>query len=228
MSHCVLLVDDEPRLRRALHVEFRGEGYTVVQAGDGEEALRLLDQTPPDLVVLDLGLPGMDGLDVCRAVRRRSRCPILVLSARTSERDKVRALDCGADDFVTKPFGMDELLARVRAHLRRWQDQPGVHDPVLLGTLEIHPLSREVTLDGQLVHLTPTEYELLLFLSRHPGRALTHELILEHLRGVAYEADVQTLRVHMANLRKKIEADPARPRLVVTELGVGYRFNAPA
>lgn len=228
MSHCILLVDDEPRLRRALHSELRAEGYTVLQAADGEEALRHLDLTPPDLVILDLGLPGMDGLDVCEAIRSRSRCPILILSARTLEQDKVRALDHGADDFVTKPFGMEELLARTRAHLRRWQDQPGVHDPVLVGTLEIHPLRREVTLNGTLVHLTPTEYELLLFLSRHPGRVLSHEILLEHLRGIAYEGDVQTLRVHVANLRKKIEPEPARPRLLLTELGVGYRFNAPA
>lgn len=227
MSHCILLVDDEARLRQALQVELRAEGYAVVQAGDGDEALRALDRTPPDLVVLDLGLPDIDGLEVCRAVRERSRCPIVVLSARATEQDKVQALDRGADDYITKPFGIDELLARVRAHLRRWQDQPGAHDPVLVGALEIQPLGREVTLDGKPLHLTPTEYELLLFFSRHPGRVLTHEMLLEHLRGVAYQADVQTLRVHVANLRKKIERDPARPHLLVTELGVGYRFNLP-
>jgi two-component system, OmpR family, KDP operon response regulator KdpE len=195
--------------------------------------VRAVEEAPPDLIVLDLGLPGMSGLEVCRAIRPHSRAPILVLSARTTERDKVAALDQGADDYLTKPFGMDELLARVRAHLRRWQGDPEPHTEIQAGSLHIDLERRIVTLRGEAdgplpeVKLTRTEYDILRYLAMNPGRVVTHANILQNVWGPLYEEDVAALRVHIAHLRRKIEADPARPRIILTELGVGYRFVLP-
>jgi len=223
----VLVIDDERQIRRALRSELAAEGYNVLTAETGEEAMRLAERTPPDLLIVDLGLPGMSGLDVCRAVRARTRCPILVLSARTMERDKVAALDMGADDYLTKPFGMDELLARVRAHVRRWRDQFTPSDVLTAGDLRLDSAARDLTVRGEPVKVTRTEYEILVFLLANAGRVVTHGMLLQHLRGAAHEEDVQSLRVHVARIRKKIELDPARPRFLVTEIGVGYRFVNP-
>jgi two-component system, OmpR family, KDP operon response regulator KdpE len=222
-----MVVDDERQIRRALKDALVDEGYTVVTAETGEEAVRGVETMPPDLILLDLGLPGMSGLEVCRAIRPRYRAPIIVLSVRSTERDKVAALDLGADDYLTKPFGMDELLARVRAHLRRWQDAPQVPREIAAGDLHIDLQRRTVTRNGQDVRLTRTEYEILRFLALNVGRVVTHGMILQHVWGPAYEEDVASLRVHVAHLRRKIESNPARPRFILTELGVGYRFVIP-
>jgi two-component system KDP operon response regulator KdpE len=228
MTPCIMVVDDERQIRRALKEGLIQEGYSVSTAETGEEAVHLLHLTPPDLVILDLGLPEMSGLEVCRIIRTHSRAPILVLSVRATERDKVAALDLGADDYLTKPFGMDELLARVRAHLRRWKAEPRPQSRVQAGNLVIDFEARQVTRDGDEVRLTRTEYEILRFLVLNAGRVITHGMILQHVWGPAYEEDVQSLRVHVAHLRKKIEPDPARPRYLRTEIGVGYRFVLPA
>lgn len=227
MSARVLVVDDERQIRRALKEALVDEGYSVVAAESGEEALRLFDLVPPDLTILDLGLPGMTGLEVCRAIRERSRLPILILSVRATERDKVAALDSGADDYLSKPFGMEELLARVRAHLRRWRETPEPERQVQVGDLRLDFDARVVTLRGEEVKLTRTEYEVLRYLVSNAGRVVTHGMILQHVWGPAYEEDVQSLRVHVAHLRRKIEPDPARPRYLLTEIGVGYRFVLP-
>jgi two-component system, OmpR family, KDP operon response regulator KdpE len=223
----IMVVDDERQIRRALKDALVDEGYTVVTAETGEEAVRAVETMPPDLMLLDLGLPGMSGLEVCRAIRPRYRAPIVVLSVRSTERDKVAALDLGADDYLTKPFGMDELLARVRAHLRRWQDAPQVPREIAAGDLHIDLQRRTVARNGQDVRLTRTEYEILRFLALNAGRVVTHGMILQHVWGPAYEEDVASLRVHVAHLRRKIESNPARPRFILTELGVGYRFVIP-
>lgn len=227
MTPRVMVVDDERQIRRALKEALVEEGYSVVTAETGEEALRALDFTPPDLVVLDLGLPGISGLEVCRGIRARSKIPVLILSVRATERDKVAALDLGADDYLTKPFGMEELLARVRAHLRRWRATPEPEREVRAGDLVIDFESRVVTVRGEEVRLTRTEYEILRFLVVNAGRVVTHGMILQQVWGPAYEEDVQSLRVHVAHLRKKIEPDPARPKYLQTEIGVGYRFVLP-
>jgi two-component system KDP operon response regulator KdpE len=221
------VVDDERQIRRALAKALTDEGYLPLLAESGEEALRVARKTPPDMVVLDLALPSLSGLEVCRALRERSQMPILVLSARTREPEKVAALDLGADDYVTKPFGMDELLARVRALLRRSKRALEPQQPIRAGDLVIDLNTRTVTARGAPVDLTRMEFEILRLLACNSGRVLTHGMILQQVWGPEYEYDVQTLRVHVANLRKKIEPDPARPRYVVTEMGVGYRFLLP-
>jgi two-component system, OmpR family, KDP operon response regulator KdpE len=229
----IMVVDDERQIRRALRDALVAEGYTVVTAETGEEAVRTAEKLPPDLILLDLGLPGMSGLEVCRELRPRYRSPIVVLSVRSTERDKVAALDLGADDYLTKPFGMDELLARVRAHLRRWQDAPQVPREIVAvegagaPPLRIDLQRRTVARGGQEVRLTRTEFEILRFLALNAGRVVTHGMILQHVWGPAYEEDVASLRVHVAHIRRKIERDPARPGLILTELGVGYRFVIP-
>jgi two-component system KDP operon response regulator KdpE len=223
----ILVVDDERQIRRVLKEELAQEGYIALTAETGERAVRMMDLAPPDLIVLDLGLPGMSGFDVCRAVRTRSSAPILVLSLRCSERDKVEALNLGADDYVTKPFGMEELLARVRALLRRGNpDQPPAR-LIEAGDLRINGDQRHVTLRGAQIHLTRIEYDILCFLARNTGRVVTHEMILQAVWRTAYEEDVQTLRFHVAQLRKKIELDVTRPRYIITEIGIGYRFVMP-
>lgn len=220
----ILVVDDERQIRRALKEALVEEGYTVAVAESGEEAARALELSQPDLIILDLGLPGLSGLEVCRLARARTQAPILILSVRATERDKVAALDLGADDYLTKPFGMDELLARARAHLRRWKATPEAAGPLQVGDLEIDLDARVVSRQGEEVKLTRTEFEILRYLALNSGRVVTHGMILQHVWGPAYEEDVASLRVHVAHLRRKIEPDPARPRYLRTEIGVGYRF----
>ncbi|HEU4751540.1 MAG TPA: response regulator transcription factor [Armatimonadota bacterium] len=224
-----LVIDDEPQIRRALRAGLERNGYGVLLAETGEEALEMAAGQAPDVVILDLALPGMDGLAVCRKMREWSRVPILVLSVRDGEGDKIAALDLGADDYLTKPFSLEELLARLRALLRRCG--PG-EEPELpefrAEDLHVDFVRRRVTLGGKEVHLTPTEYELLRCLVTHADRVLTHRQLLTRVWGAEYAEDTHTLRVHIANLRNKIEPTPARPRFLHTEPRVGYRFRAGA
>jgi two-component system KDP operon response regulator KdpE len=219
----ILVVDDEPQIRRAVRTALVGHGYIVDVAEDGEQALAQLGAHVADALVLDLVLPGMDGLEVLRDVRRWSRIPVIVLSARGQEQDKVRALDCGADDYLTKPFGLDELLARVRAVMRR---QPAVDlGIVTVGDVTIDFDKRLVRKGGLEVHLTPTEFDLLRVLSADADRVLTHRQLLERTWGAHAADNAQQLRVYINYLRRKLEDDPARPRLIVTDPGVGYRLR---
>jgi two-component system KDP operon response regulator KdpE len=222
----VLVIDDEPQIRRALRVGLERNGYVVTLAANGEEGLDSAALHPPDIVILDLAMPGIQGLEVCRQLREWSKVPIIVLSVRENESDKIAALDAGADDYLTKPFSLDELLARMRAVLRRVGNDAESESPSFsAGDLTIDFVRRRVTLAGNEIHLTPTEYELLKFMAQHPGRVLTHRHLLTKIWGSEYMDDTHTLRVHIANLRDKIEPDPARPRLLHTEPRIGYRFR---
>jgi two-component system KDP operon response regulator KdpE len=223
----VLVVDDEPQIRRALRVALRANGYDVVEAESGAAALEATAVHPPDVIILDLGLPDLDGIEVCRRLREWTRLPIIVLSAHGDDEAKVRALDEGADDYVTKPFSMPELLARIRVALRRAATATETGEPVIrAGDVVIDLARRVVTRAGQEVHLTPTEYGLLRFLAQHAGRVVTHGHLLRSVLGPGYEDATGALRVYIAGLRKKLEADPAQPRLLLTEPGVGYRLRA--
>ena len=219
----VLVIDDEPQIRRALATNLRARDYDVELAATGEEGLRLAAERRPDLVLLDIGLPGVDGTDVVRGLRGWSNVPIVMLTVRSDEADKVDALDAGADDYVTKPFGMNELLARMRAALRRTtaSDDEAV---VTAGDLRIDLADKRVLRDGVEVHLTPTEWALVEQLARHRGRLVTQRQLLQAVWGPQYETETNYLRVHMANVRRKLERDPSRPRLFLTEPGMGYRF----
>lgn len=221
----VLVVDDEPPIRRFLRTSLSAEGYQVTEAEDGKSALSILKRSVMDLVVLDLGLPGMDGFEVIRELREsRSAVPIIILSVRADEAGKVRALDMGADDYVTKPFSMDELLARARAALRHRLQQDGKHPVFKSGDLTVDLVRRIVTLRGNEVKFTPREYDLLRLLIAHAGKVLTHKFILREVWGT--ETDVQYLRIYIRTLRQKIEANPEQPQLILTEQGVGYRFRS--
>lgn len=220
----VLVVDDERAIRKAVSRALSSRGFLVDVAADGEEALGSVRTFDPDLMVLDLNLPEVDGLEVCRRVRAWSAVPILVLSVREEEADKVAALDLGADDYLTKPFGVDELMARVRALLRRTgQGSPG---PLRFtdGTLDIDLSSHTIARNGVEVRLTKTEWSLVEALAQHPGKLLTHSWLLDRVWGAGYEGDVDVLRVFISQLRRKIEEDPRRPRIVVTDPGIGYRW----
>ena len=219
-------MDDEPQIVRGLTIILRSAGYTVEAAGTKAEALAALASRPPDALVLDLVLPDGQGVEVCEQVRRWSGLPILVLSAVGDEREKVRALDAGADDYVTKPFGTDELLARLRAVLRRSADVGG--SPQLkIGELVIDVLDRQVARAGAEVHLTPIEFDLLSVLAQHHGRLVTHRQLLREVWGPEYGEETHYLRVHVAHIRAKLEPDPSRPQYLVTEPGVGYRLRDP-
>jgi two-component system, OmpR family, KDP operon response regulator KdpE len=224
----VLVVDDEPQIRRSLRVALRANGYEVAEAAAAEAALDAAATQPPELVILDLALPDLDGVEVVRRLREwAGHVPIIVLSARGDDEAKVRALDAGADDYVTKPFSVTELLARMRVALRHAALTGDRSDPVLkAGEVEIDLARRLVTRAGEEVHLTPTEYGLLRYLATNAGRVVTHGQLLRSVLGVGYEDAVGSLRVYVASLRKKLEADPAQPRLIVTEPGVGYRLRA--
>jgi two-component system KDP operon response regulator KdpE len=222
----VLVVDDEPQILRALEATLRGAGYDIETAATGEAALTQAAVRPPDAVILDLVLPGKGGAEVCRELREWTRVPIVVLSAVDEEREKVAALDAGADDYVTKPFGVDELLARLRASLRRAQP---AHDPVVeIGDLRIELDKRAVYKNGELLSLTPHEFKLLRLFSLNVGRLMTHPLILREVWGPAYQRESHYLHVYVSQLRRKIESDPSRPRYLLTEPGAGYRFVVPS
>jgi two-component system KDP operon response regulator KdpE len=217
------VVDDDPHLLKALRITLQAHGYAVDTAADGGTALRAASSQPPDLMVLDLGLPDVDGADVLRELRRWSSLPVLVLSARHGSSDKVDALDAGADDYITKPFGLDELLARLRALLRR-VPEPESAPTVAASSFTVDLLQRIVTRDRSTVRLTPTEWRILELLVRNPGRLVTQQHLLSAVWGPAYEKETNYLRVYMAQLRRKLEADPANPRHLLTEPGIGYRF----
>ncbi|GHH74761.1 DNA-binding response regulator [Streptomyces sulfonofaciens] len=224
----VLVVEDDPQLVRALRINLQVRTFEVEEATDGRTALRLAAAREPDVIVLDLGLPDMDGVDVIRSIRRaQSQVPILVLSARHTSEDKVRALDAGADDYVTKPFSMDELLARLRAATRRRRPQADSEGPVTVSTDEftIDLAAKKVHRGGNSVRLTPTEWHLLEILVDNPGRLVTQRRLLQEVWGPTYAAHSNYLRVYMAQLRRKLERDPARPRYLITEPGMGYRFE---
>jgi len=221
----ILVVDDEEQIRRAVGRALAARDYMVETAADGEEALRAVRRFDPDLVVLDLNMPVLDGLEVCRQLRTWTQVPILVLSVREDEADKVAALDLGADDYLTKPFGTDELMARVRALLRRAGAQ-GAPQALRFAAdeLEIDFEAHRVNRSGEEVRLTKTEWSLMEELCRHPGKLLTHNWLLEHVWGPGYTGDVDVLRVFISQVRRKIEPDPARPRIIATDPGIGYRW----
>jgi two-component system KDP operon response regulator KdpE len=222
----VLVVDDEPQIRRALRLVLRANGYEVSEVGTGEGALDALVSQSFDLMILDLMLPDLDGVEVCRRLREWSRLPVVVLSAHGEEEVKVRALDEGADDYVTKPFSAPELLARMRSAMRRASDSTAATEPLIrAGDVEIDLARRMVLRNEQEVHLTPTEYDLLRVLAKEIGRVITHGHLLRSVMGRGYEDSTGTLRVHIASLRKKLEANPARPKIIVTEPGIGYRLQ---
>lgn len=222
----ILIVDDEPEIRRAVLGGLRAQGYEVRAASDGEEALRLASAATPDLVILDLMMPGMDGLEVCRRLRAWSDVPILVLSARAQERQKVQALDEGADDYLTKPFGMDELTARIRAALRRHRRTLPADTPTFTAGNLVMDYARRLVFKHDLeIKLTPHEYGILRFLTQNADRVVTHRQLLAAVWGPEDVEETQYLRVHVGHLRRKIEDVPGRPRFIVTEPGVGYRFR---
>jgi two-component system, OmpR family, KDP operon response regulator KdpE len=222
----VLVVDDEPQIVRGLKIILRDAGYAVESAETKAQALALLGSRPPDALVLDLVLPDGEGVEVCQEVRRFSGLPILVLSAIGDEREKVRALDAGADDYVTKPFGTGELLARLRAVMRRSGD-PGGGSQVTVGDLVIDVLDRRVLRGGEEVHLTPIEFDLIRVLAQHRDRLVTHRQLLNEVWGPEYAQETHYLRVHVAHIRAKLELDPSRPQYLITEPGVGYRLRDP-
>jgi two-component system KDP operon response regulator KdpE len=221
----VLVIDDEPQIRRALKTILTEKGFKVSLAGRGEEGLALAAANEPDLIILDLGLPDMDGIEVCARLREWTQTPILVLSVREGERDKVAALDKGADDYLTKPFGIEELLARLRVALRhRVHPSAGDARVITAGSLVIDLAGHTVTREGEAVKLTATEFNLLAYLAANRGRVLTHQSILTHVWGPADAEHTEYLRVYMRQLRKKLESEPENPRHLVTEPGIGYRF----
>ena len=226
-THTILVVDDEPQLRRAMKATLTDLGYSVVEAKTGEEALNLLRRETVDLILLDLNMPGIGGLETCRAIRETNDLPIIVLSVRNTERDKVQALDAGADDYVTKPFGIQELLARIRATLRRVPSSDPERRLFSSGELEIDFEARRATVNGKTVRLTPKEFDLLKFLVDHPNKPIPHRKLLQTVWGPDYGDEVEYLRVFINQLRKKIEPEPSKPRYLVTEPWVGYKFAAP-
>jgi len=220
----VLVIDDEAPIRRFLHTALTAHDYKVAEAGTGQEGLMRIVSDHPDLIILDLGLPDMDGVDVTRRVREWSQTPIIILSVREEEVQKVAALDAGADDYLSKPFGLSELLARMRVVMRR-QVSPAGEPVVRSGDLTIDLARRHVTIGGVVVSLTPTEYALLRALATHAGRVLTHNQLLRQVWGAGYAGELHMLRVNLSNLRRKIEPDSTRPTYIQTEPGVGYRLR---
>lgn len=226
MSPLILIIEDETPIRRFLSASFTDAGYRINEAANGEEGLRLAVEYPPDLVVLDLGLPGVDGQLVIKELRQWLRAPIVVLSARDQEVQKIQALDNGADDYVTKPFSMGELLARIRAALRHAASSETASSVIEFGTIRVDLVARLVTRDDKPIHLTPLEYKLLVTMAQHPGKVLTHRFLLREVWGPSDSAESHYVRVFVANLRRKLEIDSARPQFLLTEPGVGYRFVA--
>jgi two-component system KDP operon response regulator KdpE len=221
----VLVVDDERAIRRFLRASLTAHGYTVYEAADGSEALLAVIRDRPDLIILDLGLPDVGGLEVTRQLREWTRTPIIVLSVREEEATKVAALDVGADDYLTKPFGIAELMARMRVAMRH-ATQPADEPIFEVGELRMDLGRRQVTIAGVEVSLTPTEYDLLRVLVQHAGKVLTHGQLLRQVWGTGYDAEIHLLQVNISNLRRKIEPDPSRPSYILTEIGVGYRLHS--
>lgn len=222
----ILVVDDEPQIRRVMRSTLSTHGYVITEAKTGEEALESVRKERPDLVLLDVNMPGMGGIEACREIRRSSDAPIIMLTVRNAERDKVLALDAGADDYVVKPFGIEELLARIRAALRRYSPGDSV-PPFASKDVTIDFESRQVVVRGRDVHLTPKEYDVLKHLVANQGKPLTHRRLLQSVWGPDYGEETENLRVVINQLRKKIEADPAHPKYILTEPWIGYRFQAP-
>ena len=220
----ILVVDDDPQIRRVMKATLVGHGYEVTEARTGEDAMQTISGEPPNLVLLDINLPGMSGVETCRSIRAASDIPVIILSVRNSEKDKVAALDAGADDYVTKPFGIEELLARIRAALRRSPASPDGPATYEAAGLHMDFAARRVRVRGNDVRLTPKEFELLRYLVLHVGKPVTHREVLQSVWGPDYGDEPEYLRVFVNQLRKKIEVNPARPKLIVTEPWVGYRF----
>jgi two-component system KDP operon response regulator KdpE len=217
-------VDDENAIRRYLHTALTAQGFTVYEAANGEEAVNAVLNNRPDIIILDLGLPDFDGIEVTRRLREWSQTPIIILSVREAENDKIAALDAGADDYLTKPFGTGELMARMRVVMRRLANKSD--EPILqVDNLKIDLSRRLVTINEKEISLTPTEYDILRLLMQNAGKVLTHRHLLRQVWGTAYESEMHLLRVNISNLRRKIETDPARPHYLVTESGVGYRLR---
>jgi two-component system, OmpR family, KDP operon response regulator KdpE len=222
----ILVVDDEPQITRVLRTSLSSQNYDVRVANDGETALEIMKDWTPDLVITDLSMPNMDGLELCRRLRASTQIPIIVLSVRGEERTKVQALDAGADDYVTKPFGIEELRARVRANLRRAPPtEPEPASLIEIGDFRIDSAARKVTVGRREVHLTPKEFELLVYLARHAGKVVTHRALLGAIWGGQNTEQVEYLRVFVGQLRKKLEPEAASPRYILTEPWVGYRFE---
>ncbi len=220
----VLVVDDENSIRRYLRAALSAQGFIVHEAASGEEALTAVLRDRPDIIILDLGLPDFDGIEVTRRLREWSQTPIIILSVREAENDKIAALDAGADDYLTKPFGTGELMARMRVVMRRLSAKPD--EPILqVDNLKMDLSRRLVTVDEKEISLTPTEYDILRLLMQNTGKVLTHRQLLRQVWGTAYENEMHILRVNISNLRRKIEPDPARPQYLITEAGVGYRLR---
>jgi two-component system KDP operon response regulator KdpE len=223
----ILIVDDEPQIRRFLRASLQAHDYEVIEADTGKEGIRQATLQKPELVILDLGLPDTDGLDVITGLREWSKVPIIVLSVRSDEADKIDALDRGANDYVTKPFSMGELLARMRASLRQKAEDAGdAGSIVTAGELVIDLAKRLVTVGGKQIRLSRKEYDLMRILASHPGKVITHQQLLQEVWGQGYVEETQYLRVYMGQLRQKLEQDPAAPKYLLTEPGVGYRFQA--
>lgn len=221
----ILVADDEPQITRVLRRGLSSKGYEVQTAADGEEAMAVFDQWKPNLIITDLSMPRMGGLELCRRIRKLSQVPILVLSVKGEERTKIEALDTGADDYITKPFGMEELFARIRVALRRASMTSNDEQRLEIGDFEIDQSTRTVLVRKEEVHLTPKEYELLLYFVRNPGKVLTHRILLGAIWGGDSVEQNEYLRVFIGQLRKKIEKDPANPEYIITDPWVGYRFN---
>jgi len=223
----ILLIEDEPQMRRFLRISIQGHGYRFIEAPTGQEGLTEIAMRNPDVVLLDLGLPDIDGLELTRRLREWSQVPVIVLSAREQEEDKIRALDAGADDYLTKPFGAGELLARIRVALRRMtmQRTEGGESVFVTGNLRVDLAKRRVSVDDREIHLTPIEYKLLTALIKHAGKVMTHSQLLKEVWGTAYADQTHYLRIYMGQLRHKLEADPARPRFFINEPGIGYRIR---
>ena len=223
----ILLIEDEPQMLRLLRIVLKGHGYGLVESSTGQEGLMQAATRAPDVVLLDLGLPDIDGLEVTRRLREWSDVPIIVISAREQEQDKIKALDAGADDYLTKPFGAGELMARIRVAMRhKALREAGQHESIFtLGDLRVDLARRQVFLNEKEVHLTPIEYKLLTVLIKNAGKVLTHRQLLKEVWGPPYLTETHYLRVYMAQLRHKLEADPARPSFLINELGVGYRLK---
>jgi two-component system, OmpR family, KDP operon response regulator KdpE len=222
----ILIADDEPQIRRVLRSTLSSQGYVILDAKTGEDAVEIVRKEKPDLVLLDVNMPGMGGIEACREIRRATEAPIIMLTVRNAERDKVLALDAGADDYVVKPFGIEELLARIRAALRRYAPGDAL-PPFITKDLALDFESRQLTVRGEDVHLTPKEFDVLKHLIANQGKPLTHRRLLQSVWGPDYGEETENLRVVINQLRKKIESDPSKPKYIRTEPWVGYRFQPP-